>query len=390
MLTIIAGKPGQGKSYHMTMLLVDMLTEWVRYELRNNGEPYDSSIWINIVLKEEGLNKTISERVGQEVDVWKYINFCDKDFFNDPQCTYWWAKFPDKAVIVIDEVHKYLGKKVEYGSLDLETELVNWISTHRHTKQEIYFLSQHTDQFAKPILGVADGLLEIVNLKSLTLSFPVSLPMADVYELREAFGIKTQYYQANVGNFRGKAVRWGEASYRHLMSDSIFRCYASHASGIAADRPPLNRTPWEGIVWFTRKHGWHLIPKFVFAVSLPFVVMYTVIALPAVLMAAVESGGTPVANDPPEPPAVIKTETPPPLPAVRQPETPPLPAPVAPAIPVERVKFSMLFNGGIILDDGRKIAIGETMGYAGETETLAAACAVCGIIIFESGKRIRF
>jgi len=62
MLNIIAGKPGSGKSYHMTMLLVDMLTEWARYELRNNGELYDSSIWINIVLQEEGLNETISKR----------------------------------------------------------------------------------------------------------------------------------------------------------------------------------------------------------------------------------------------------------------------------------------------------------------------------------------
>ena len=35
-----------------------------------------------------------------------------------------------------------------------------------------------------------------------------------------------------------------------------------------------------------------------------------------------------------------------------------------PPVLVERVKFSMLFNGGVILDDGRKIAIGETFGVA--------------------------
>jgi hypothetical protein len=284
--------------------------------------------------------------------------------------------------------------------LDLETELVNWISTHRHSQQEIYFLSQHTDQFARQVLGIADSLFEIVNLKSLTLPFPISISMQDFYELRKAFGIKTQYYQANPGNFRGKAIRWSGAADRHLMSTEIYGVYKSHASDVVeSDRPDLGKTKWEAVKWFTGKHGWHLIPKIVFAVSLPFLVMYTIIALPSILVGAA-SGGTPVANDPPEPPAITKTETPPPPPAERpsniprtdtiQPETPPLPAPVTPAIPVERVKFSMLFNGGIILDDGRKIAIGETMGYAGETETLAAACAVCGIIIFESGKRIRF
>ena len=121
MLSIIVGKPGSGKSYHMSMLLVEMLTDWVRYEM-TNGKPFDSSIWINIKLLEDGLNETVSERVGQDVDAWKYINFCDDSFFNDPECTYWWSKFPPKSVIVIDEVHFYLGKKVEYGSLDLEQE----------------------------------------------------------------------------------------------------------------------------------------------------------------------------------------------------------------------------------------------------------------------------
>jgi len=96
LLSIIAGKPGSGKSYHMTMLLVDMLTDWARYELKH-GEPFDSSIWINIKMLEEGLNELVSKRVGQEVDVWKYIHYCDDSFFNDPECTFWWTKFPAKA-----------------------------------------------------------------------------------------------------------------------------------------------------------------------------------------------------------------------------------------------------------------------------------------------------
>ena len=70
-------------------------------------------------------------------------------------------------------------------------------------------------------------------------------------------------------------------------------------------------------------------------------------------------------------------------------ETRPVPARVE-SLPVKQAKCVMLFNGGVILDDGRKITIGETLDFAGKTETLAFACAVCGVIGFESGKRERF
>ena len=419
MLTIIAGKPGQGKSYHMSLLLVEMLTEWVRSELKK-GEPFDSSIWINIRMMEEGLNETVSKRIGQEVDVWKYINFCDDQFFNDSECTYWWTKFPEKSVIVIDEVHKYLGKKIEFGSLDMEQELINWISTHRHHQQEIYFLSQHTDQFARQVLGVADKLLEVVNIKSLDLSWPISIPMQDIYDLKSAFGIKTQYYQANVGNFRGKAIRWGDSSHRHMMSEDIFRVYKSHATdGAESDRPELDRTAFEAVQWFLRKHGWHLIPKAVIIFSLPFIVGAIVFFLPQFLMAAVSSGTalqpevaivSPVGESLPAVPPALNSSvaspsfpvggTPPPRPPAPPSGIPSapfrgdnlesLPAPVRIEPAPERVRFSMLFNGGVLLHDGRKITIGETFTFEGETEALAVACAICGIIGFESGRRIRF
>jgi hypothetical protein len=215
MLRIIAGKPGTGKTYHMMSLLTDQLTDWVRYE-NKHGQPFDSSVQTNIVIHIDGLNETVSRRIGKEVDVSKYINFLDAKFFKDENCVYWWQKFPSKSLIVIDEVHQYLGRTVDFGSLDIETELINFLSTHRHGQQELFFLTQHIDQFANSILGVADTLLEIVNVKSLHLPFPISIPMSDVDELKRAFWIKTQYYQANVGNFRGKAVKWNGATTRHL------------------------------------------------------------------------------------------------------------------------------------------------------------------------------
>ena len=409
----------------MDAILVDMLEDWVRYEMEH-GERYDSSIWTNIVFRLEGLNETLSKRIGKEVDVIHYLNICPDDFFNDPACTYWWKKFPAKAVIIIDEVHFYLGKKVEFGSLDMEQELINWISTHRHTQQLIYFLSQHTDQFARQVLGIADELLEIVNIKSLTLPWPISVPMADVEELKRSFGITTQYYQANVGNFRGKAIRWSGAVHRHMMTADIFRVYRSHDTAEASDRPSLKMTKWRGLLWFLRRHGWHLLPKMAGILLLPYVASKVLFAIPDILMNAAMATGEPDVSSKPNVPAVVemvedvpevvkplvkveKSErivvenTAKAVPEATKPpvkmeqtermitestaETVPVVTKTAPAL---SKKVVMLYQNGVILNDGSKITIGEAFTYEGASETLACACAICGVIVFESGKRVRF
>ena len=417
MLSIIAGKPGSGKSYHMASIVVEVLTDWVRYELKN-GQPFDSTIWTNMKFNIEGLNETISKRIGKDVEVDKYMKYCDSDFFADPDAAYWWSKFPEKSLIIIDEVHFHLGRKVDYGSLDLEAELVNWVSTHRHSQQEIYFLSQHTDQFANSILGIADTLLEIVNVKSLHLPWPISIPMSDLDELKRSFGIKTQYYQANVGNFRGKAIKWSGATQRYMMTADIFRAYKSASHGSAeesGDRPDLKMTPFEGLAWFARRHAWHLLPKLAGIISIPFIGGWFLMSLPTIAMSAVsekykveqvetvqdESAERAVVREGRESSGVDVQRIP--APEIRASgvdrriasglagaDTSVTGVVVRPDERKREIKIVMLYQKGVVLDDSRKISIGETLEYEGETETLAVACAVCGVIVFESGKRIRF
>jgi zona occludens toxin (predicted ATPase) len=346
--------------------------------------------------------------VGKDVDVWHYVNFCDDEFFKDPLKAFWWEKFPVKAVIIIDEVHKYLSRSMDFGSMDLETALINWISTHRHQQQEIYFLSQHTDQFANAALGIADKLLEIVNIKSLKLPFPISISMEDIEVLKESFGIKAQYYQANHGNFRGKRVVWGGAPDRLLMSEDIFKVYKSHDAGVEeSDRPSLKMTRIEALLWFGRRHGLHLGLKLGFLIFLLFLLPSIFLGLPNKVMAAMQKKNE--ANKP----AVIEKESdkkaleplskpvvapaPVPLaPQVSRPAAAPpgvsqeLPAPVVKPEPLRSKTIVMLFVKGVMLDDGSKYKVGETFDYDGSSETLAMACAVCGVVIFESGKRKRF
>jgi hypothetical protein len=349
------------------------------------------------------LNETISKRVGKASDVSRYINFCDDKFFHDDSCVYWWSKFPPKSLIVIDEVHQYLGKSFEYGSIDVETELINFLSTHRHGQQELYFLTQHIDQFANQILGIADTLLEIVNVKSLHLPFPISVPMSDFDELKRAFGIKTQYYQANVGNFRGKAVKWSGSTSRHLMSEEVYRVYKSHTkSEESSDRPSLDMSPIEGLVWFARRHAWHLLPKLVGIVSLPFLVYMSVDGFPSFLSAA-----------------VVKPEKVSESLSSEKPVSVPSPVPVSPLVPdtqlqkekaileqklidaenklrqvelvrSEELSIVMLYPDGILLRNGKKYKVGETLMIEGKEETLECVNVDCGIVRFLSGKTVTF
>jgi hypothetical protein len=373
-------------------LLTDNLTDWVRYE-NKHGQPFDSTVQTNIVINIEGLNETISKRIGKDADVSGYINYCDESFFRDENCVYWWKKFPPKSLIVIDEVHQYLGKTVEYGSLDTETELINFLSTHRHGQQELYFLTQHIDQFANQILGIADTLLEIVNVKSLHLPFPISVPMSDIDEVKRAFGIRTQYYQANVGNFRGKAVKWSGATSRHLMSEEIYRVYKSHTkSNESSDRPSLDMSPIEGLIWFSRRHWWHLLPKLGGVVSLPFIIVWMMHGIPSLLSAAVvkpQLESTTKLPKEPSGPKVKSIEVSEPLPIVSE-------------KPVERGvlgfggivepenEIVMLYPDGVLLRNGKKYKIGETFILEGKEETLKCVSVRCGKVCFESGKTITF
>jgi len=397
-LKIIAGKPGTGKTYHMMSIVADQLTDWVRYEMKHD-EPFGSSVWSNIVINMDGLNKTISKRIGKDIDVTKYINVVDDDFFHDENCVYWWKKFPDASLIVIDEVHHYLGKDTEYGSLDTEKELINFLSTHRHSQQEMYFLTQHPDQFASQILGIAETLLEIVNVKSLHLPFPISIPMSDLDELKRAFGIKSQYYQANIGTYRGKALKWNGATTRHLMSDDIFRVYQSHdQSNVTTDRPSLDMTPIESIIWFARRHAWHLVPKLAGACSLPFIVIGLVTSLPSILAEAAT-----------KPDSAPKTEQKTAVAALPLPSVPADPQMIHEKTELEKrlaetekrleqaetarsgeSEIVMLFPDGVLLRNGKKHMIGEKFEVGGNEETLDCVNVRCGIVLFASGKKITF
>jgi hypothetical protein len=405
MLTIIAGKPGSGKTYHMMSVLVDKLVDFANYELKH-GEKFVSSIWTNIPVHIDGMNETVSSRVGKKVDITDYIHFCNEDFFQDENCVYWWQKFPEKSLIVVDEVHHYLGRSVEYGSIELETELINFLSTHRHSHQEIYFLTQHTDQFCSQILGIAEQLFEVVNAKNMQLPFPLSLPMSDIDEVLRSFGIKNQYYQLNIGAYRGKAVKWSGASVRHLMTEEIFRVYQSHMkSDDTDDHPSLQRSRLEALLWFCKRHYWHLVPKAVVAAGLVFYVPGFLFSLPEkfiggavrVNSAAVSKEKTKDVNGSAAPVSVAPSAAAAAAQPAAKPElssevSKPVQALSKPAVTFERPKIVLLYEDSVVMNNGERWHIGDDLIVAGSVrrEKLKSIDVVKGVVLFESGFRIRF
>jgi hypothetical protein len=288
MLTIISGKPGSGKSYHCASMVTDMLSDWLRYE-HDNEKPFPRKLFSNIKFNCEKLDIVISERLGYPVQSDDYVSYLDDDFFvvgkeydevGNP--LFWWNDLESGSLIVIDEVHKYIGKSFERRDVDDVESFVNWISTHRHYNQDLIFITQHIENFAVQILGIADTLMEVVNLKNQFLPFPFNVPVSDLDVIKEAFGIKTQYYVVNIGNFRGRFVRWSGGTEKHLMHASIYSVYQSHAlPGVTGDRPSLKLKPLDSIFWFLKKHGYHLIPKFLGVVcGLPFFVYCAFYAVP--------------------------------------------------------------------------------------------------------------
>jgi hypothetical protein len=148
--------------------------------------------------------------------------------------------------------------------------------------QDLIFLTQHIENFAVQILGIADGLIEVVNLKNQFLPFPFNIPVSDLDVIKESFGIKTQYYVVSHGKFRGRYVRWSGGSEKHLMIADIFGVYESHSlSNVAGDRPSLSMRKLESIIWFFKKHGYHLVPKFLaLVVGLPLLFYFVLFVLP--------------------------------------------------------------------------------------------------------------
>ncbi|MGL4941804.1 MAG: zonular occludens toxin domain-containing protein [Thermoguttaceae bacterium] len=367
MLTIVVGKPGTGKSYHVVAGLVDFFCDCARYEKANAGKEFERVVFSNLHLDVDALNDLVVRRTGiRDADVSHYYRFLDPAFFVTPD---WWKTFPEGSHVVVDEVHKYLtaATYVEGVRGFSVVDLVDWLSTHRHQRQDITLITQHTDNFERAILTIADTLWEVVNIKNKSLPFPLSIPIADLDVVRGAWGLSTQFYQVNVGTYRGRSVRWTGTTTRHVQLSDVYAVYTSHTmTSQSNDRPDLKLGRIGSIIWFLRKHIFHLIIKGTVAYLACYIVYEAICGKDSLFFAPVSVTEASVSSD-------SSLPSPTPSPAAL-PVTSPTAAPIRSAAPVTPPVGSEVVTGyfplSVITSTGRVVRIGDTLIVDGEPRRL--------------------
>lgn len=288
MISIVIGKPGSGKSYHITRYIVDYLTKLAKKKESKRV------IYTNISLNLPNLQKYFDERK-IKIDVSRFVRLLGEDdlrFRGDlleegdvkeekrgarkyrviapGSQAFFWNRFPDDALIIIDEVQKYIGSVKEYGESENQS-LVEYFSLHRHKKHDWIFLTQALLSLSLVVRRVSERVQEVFNSKFMTLPFPISIPFRDIQILLRGFGIQNQVYRVRDGLLENsyKVVYEGPIEVVP-MTREIFDLYQTHTlkkddddSGTDSELP-FDLGPgawWRAVKWFIGKHWLHLTLK---------------------------------------------------------------------------------------------------------------------------------
>jgi hypothetical protein len=259
MLKFIHGKPGSGKSCYVVALIYAMLLDWARYKIKH-GETYPRILFTNIPLNIDTINEALSKELCTEIDLSDQIELLDDSFFFDKHGEYrdWWTDFPDKAYLVIDEVHHYLPSSVKRQSQGQRyaDKFTQFVSTHRHKQMDVILMSQHIDKVSSEAKKDIQEIFEVLNVKSTKIGiFPFTVPMEDVDVVREAWGFPVQMAHIKRGVMEAKKVRYDKNFDVFILTPFLFRLYRSHTmSDEAFDRPSLRLGRIGSLVWFARRH----------------------------------------------------------------------------------------------------------------------------------------
>lgn len=407
-LQIVSGKPGSGKSYHTVTMLLAQLEDWARFE-QKEGRPFDRVLYTNLTLDVAKINEYLSKSIGHEVDVSHYIQPINEDvkrLFAESGGKFPLALLPQNAMIVIDEVQRMFGAEMDSDKKNksFEIQFRNYISTHRHHGHDLIFITQHTDNISKAIIAMAEKLFQIENAKHHGFPFPINIPFADIDVVKEAFGIKGQFYRVSVGKYQGRRVKFDKEVTSHVMRQDVFSCYNSHTmSDISSDRPSLNLSKMGAVWWITKKHAWHLFLKTVIAVFLVFWGISLFKQFPVIMTKALSKSLTPSKLVPDSEKTTVP-EVPPPSPAVVPGNRPMTMTAVVPvtghscgnpnctedhSLPVlkSNEKITAVFPLGVITDNGRR-RVGQPVSLDGVEEIIKSINVRQGVVSFESGKKI--
>lgn len=297
MITIVIGKPGTGKSYHCTRYLAKYIEQLAKKKnlerriytnlsvnLDAFQKYYDRKrIKVNvreILIPVDGTTLKYDENLLKDGEK-RTVKRGNKEFLEiDPASqAFFWNRFPDNALIVIDEIQKYLSNIKEVGDSE-EQSLVEYFSLHRHKKHDWIFLTQNLMSLSLSVRRVSEKVVECLNSKQLCLPFPISIPLRDFQTLLLGFGIDNQIYRVREGRLDGSyKVSYEGPTEAILMHKEYFDLYQTHtllegeeSVGVKTDSEvPFDLDAWaplRAVWWFVKKHWFHITLKIVIAVML--------------------------------------------------------------------------------------------------------------------------
>ena len=258
-LRFIHGKPGSGKSCYCVSLIVKMLSDWARYKIKE-GEAYPRTLFTNIPLHVEEVNRYLSAEIGRPVDVSEHIELLEEEFFRDSHGGFrdWWEDFPEKSFVVIDEVQFHLPASLKRRTKGHEhsDKMMEFVSTHRHKQMDLILMSQHIDNISVEVKRQIETSYEVLNVKSGSVGiWPFVFPMADIDVVRESWGLPVQMAHIRRDVHESKRKTPDKNFEVFVLTPALFKLYRSHTKSTESlDRPSLRLGRVGSLVWFARRH----------------------------------------------------------------------------------------------------------------------------------------
>ena len=283
-IKLVYGAPGSGKSYHMAKTLAETLCDWARVE-KQTGERYPRKLYTNLPLIRSAYKDYVERKTGVEFDVDYYLVETTDAFFGEPVRVrdekgrfledeqgkpvweFWWDRIPDDALIVLDEAHNHLGVEYAYvNKIETFRAMRKYFSQHRHRRHDWILITQAKNNLSNQILVLCEQAIHVFNAKTLTLPFPISIPMEDIETLLKGFGVKNQVYRIRVGTYDNRRVVFDGPVQAFAMTSEIFALYKSNTMAadkidVVGDRALPFKGPIGGILWFAKRHVPHLALK---------------------------------------------------------------------------------------------------------------------------------
>lgn len=294
MINIVIGKPGSGKTYHMVRYLFDLLADLIK------KKDNERTVYTNISVNIDEFNRQLSAKFGQPVDISGILvilgpedlkfnpallamedriekRVAGKSFYSVAATSkaFFWNRFPDDALIMIDEIQKYLSTVKEESESEKQS-LIEYFSLHRHRKHDWYFITQNLLSLPVEIRRVSEKVYDIFNAKSMSIGFPINIPMRDVEILLAGFNVSRQVYRVREGYLESTyRVSYDDSVEVVVMEKRVFALYQTHTQLAENQSASIfkgdSALPFDlgkgqrlrAVAWFLKKHGFHLGVKLI-------------------------------------------------------------------------------------------------------------------------------